>query len=331
MLEQLLIFTRGGLILWTCKELGNALKGSPIDTLIRSCLLEERSADSSYNYEAPGAAYTLKWTFNNDLGLIFVAVYQKILHLLYVDDLLALVKKEFSEIYDPKRMNYYDFDDVFRQLRNEVEARAEELKRSKQVGGRAAAAAPVALAKKQGQAAIGRSDGSNGKQNGNGSSKDGGSDSDSAKEQKENGNPNGHHQNGVKKNVVVNKNKDKENRDSEAFDVNKLLKLRSKGAKKQENVVAKAPAKAEPKKKATKKNRVWDDSPKDTKLDFADPVDERGMEKMEGVAENHGESMMDKEEVFSSDSESEEEEDEVAGKDPKLSDKKKGWFSSMFQ
>ncbi|KAI3875868.1 hypothetical protein MKW92_034656 [Papaver armeniacum] len=321
MLEQLLIFTRGGLILWTCKELGDALKGSPIDTLIRSCLLEERSADSCYHYEAPGAAYTLKWMFNNDLGLIFVAVYQKILHLLYVDDLLSIVKKEFSEIYDPKRTKYYDFDDVFRQLRNEVEARAEELKKSKQVG----RAAPVALGKKQGGTSIVKSDG---KQNGNTSSKDGG-DGDSAKEHKENGNPNGH-QNRVKKNVVVNNN-NKENRDSEAFDVNKLLKLRSKGAKKQESVVTKAPPKAEPKKKATKKNRVWDDSPPETKLDFADPVDERGIEDMEVVTENHGESMMDKEEVFSSDSESEKEEDEVAGKDPKIDEKKKGWFSSMFQ
>lgn len=35
MLEQLLIFTRGGLVLWTCQELGKALKGSPIDALIR--------------------------------------------------------------------------------------------------------------------------------------------------------------------------------------------------------------------------------------------------------------------------------------------------------
>ncbi|PRQ20139.1 putative signal recognition particle receptor, alpha subunit, Longin-like domain-containing protein [Rosa chinensis] len=82
MLEQLLIFTRGGLILWTCKELGNALKGSPIDTLSRSCLLEERSGAAFYDYTAPGAAYTLKWTFHNELGLVFVAVYQKILHLL---------------------------------------------------------------------------------------------------------------------------------------------------------------------------------------------------------------------------------------------------------
>ncbi|THU65995.1 hypothetical protein C4D60_Mb05t09540 [Musa balbisiana] len=133
MLEQLLIFTRGGLILW---ELGNALKGSPIDAVIRSCLLEERSADAAFHFDAPGggAAYTLKWAFDNDLGLVFVAVYQRILHLLYVDDLLAAVRREFSQIYDPKRTSYGDFDEIFRQLQKEAEARAEEMRKSKQAG-----------------------------------------------------------------------------------------------------------------------------------------------------------------------------------------------------
>ncbi|MEI4878412.1 hypothetical protein, partial [Klebsiella pneumoniae] len=61
MLEELLIFTRGGLILWSsCRALGGsaALKGSPIDALIRSCLLEERSADASFSQDT----YALKWT-----------------------------------------------------------------------------------------------------------------------------------------------------------------------------------------------------------------------------------------------------------------------------
>ncbi|KAL2465656.1 signal recognition particle receptor alpha subunit family protein [Abeliophyllum distichum] len=155
MLEQLLIFTRGGLILWTCKEFGNALRGSPIDTLIRSCLLEERSGAASYNYDAPGASYTLKWTFHNELGLVFVALYQRILHLLYVDDLLAMVKKEFSEIYDPKRTTYNEFDDIFQQLKKEAESRAEEMKKSKQVN------KPVNnnLGKKQGKVQNGSMDG----------------------------------------------------------------------------------------------------------------------------------------------------------------------------
>ncbi|XP_015892411.3 uncharacterized protein LOC107426679 [Ziziphus jujuba] len=323
MLEQLLIFTRGGLILWTCKELGNALKGSPIDTLIRSCLLEERSGAASYNYDAPGAAYTLKWTFHNELGLVFVAVYQRILHLLYVDELLSMVKHEFSEIYDPKRTVYVDFDETFRQLRKEAEARAEELKKSRQVG------KPVTNSKKQGQVQKTGVDGGNRKKSDGGLANDDG-DGDSKKGHRlENGLSNGNHvdKEEPKANGTFN---GKENTSSNvgAFDVNKLQKLRTKAGKKTDNIVSKG-SKPEPKKKITKKNRIWDDSPPETKLDFTDPMGENGDNSIEVVAADQGESMMDKEENFSSESESDyEEEVEKAGKPD---NKKKGWFSSMFQ
>ncbi|PON41919.1 Signal recognition particle, SRP54 subunit [Parasponia andersonii] len=320
MLEQLLIFTRGGLILWTCKELGNALKGSPIDTLIRSCLLEERSGAASYNYDAPGAAYTLKWTFHNELGLVFVAVYQRILHLLYVDELLSMVKREFSAIYDPKRTIYNDFDETFRQLRKEAEARAEELKKTKPVG------KPLTNNKKQGQ--VQKSDGGSKKKSDGVSASDGG-EGDGTKGRRLENLSNGNHVDTeeTKANGLFN---GKENTSSNigAFDVNKLQKLRSKGGKKIDTVANKGP-KAEPKKTITKKNRVWDNSPPEAKLDFTDPVGENGDNVVEVVAADQGESMMDKEEDFSSESETEEEEEEV-GKDSKP-DAKKGWFSSMFQ
>ncbi|KAG7979439.1 hypothetical protein I3843_05G131800 [Carya illinoinensis] len=99
MVSVILIFMRGGLVLWTCKELGNALKGSPIDSLIWSCLLEEGFGASSYNYDAAGAAYTLKWTFHSELGL-----------------------REFLEMYDSKQTAY-------------TEDCAEDLKKLKQVVG----------------------------------------------------------------------------------------------------------------------------------------------------------------------------------------------------
>lgn len=321
MLEQLLIFTRGGLILWTCKELGNALKGSPIDTLIRSCLLEERSGSSSYNYDAPGAAYTLKWTFHNELGLVFVAVYQRILHLLYVDELLSMVKREFSEIYDPKRTVYNDFDETFRQLRKEAEARAEELKKSKQV--------PVSNTRKQGQVQKTGVEGGNRKKIEGSLSSDGGDGNGKKGRRSENGLSNGNHVDSVEPKVNGTFN-GKENTSSNvgAFDVNKLQKLRSKGGKKTDTVVSKG-SKEEPKKKLTKKNRVWDDSPPETKLDFTDPVGKDGSNYVEVVAADQGESMMDKEENFSSESESEDEEE--MAKDSKPDSKKKGWFSSMFQ
>lgn len=325
MLEQLLIFTRGGLILWTCKEIGNALKGSPIDTLIRSCLLEERSGDVSFNYDAHGAAYTLKWTFHNDLGLVFVAVYQRILHLLYVDDLLSMVKQSFAEIYDPKRMAYDDFDDTFRQLRKEAEARAEELRKTKQVG------KPLGNVKKQGQVPKSGLEGGNKRISESGGSKKDDGDGNKAKV----GNLTNGHSNG--KSDLTN---GKENTtDNVALDLSKLQKLRSKGVRGRGgirkvdsigNKGSKVTA-AEPAKKATKKNRVWDDAaPKQEKLDFTDSVDENGNnDHVDIVAADQGESMMDKEEIFSSDSESED--DDEPGSDEKPEAKKKGWFSSVFQ
>ncbi|RZC52905.1 hypothetical protein C5167_021316 [Papaver somniferum] len=217
-----------------------------------------------------------------------------------------MVKEKFSKIYDPEKTNYNDFDNVFSQLRKEVEDRAELLKISKQVE----RASPVPLGKKQGKAATGRrSGGKNGKQNGNGSSKDDGEDSDSAKERKENGNPNGHDQKGVQKTDVVNNNS-KENKYTGAIDVDKLLsKCRPKGAKnKPKSDVPKVPPKAEPKKMATKN--------KPTELDCSVSVDETEIENIV-VPVNHGESLMEKEDVVSS--------------DPKLNEENKGWFSSIFQ
>ncbi|KAL6226118.1 PREDICTED: signal recognition particle receptor subunit alpha homolog [Fragaria vesca subsp. vesca] len=327
MLEQLLIFTRGGLILWTCRELGNALKGSPIDTLIRSCLLEERSGAASFDYTASGAAYTLKWTFHNELGLVFVAVYQKILHLLYVDDLLAMVKQSFAEIYDPKRTVYDDFDETFRQLRKEAEARAEELKKSKQVG------KPVSNSRKQGQ--VQKAGFGGDKKSIEGGLANDGGDGNAVKGRKlENGISNGNHVVSKESNVVGTAN-GKENTSSNlgAFDVNKL-KSRSKVGKKTEKTATldSKGSKAEPKKKMTKKNRVWDDSPQESpesKLDFTDTAGENVDNNYEAVAADHGESMMDREEDYSSESEAEEEEE--VGKESKPDSKKKGWFSSMFQ
>ncbi|KAJ8635089.1 hypothetical protein MRB53_009356 [Persea americana] len=85
------------------------------------------------------------------------------------------------------------------------------------------------------------------------------------------------------------------------------------GKKTYTTVVTEAP-KVEPKKKITKKNRVWDDLPAESKLDFIDPVDEKGdvdgNGNVEVVAADHGESMMDKEEIVSSESQDEESEDE---------------------
>jgi hypothetical protein len=64
MLDYFAIFTKGGALLWTWQLA--ALRGNPLDALVRTCLLEERSGEASFSYTPTGASpYTLKWTFHN--------------------------------------------------------------------------------------------------------------------------------------------------------------------------------------------------------------------------------------------------------------------------
>ena len=64
MLDYFAIFTKGGALLWAFQL--TALKGDPLSALVRECLLEDRSAERSYTYNAgAGGGYTLKWSFNN--------------------------------------------------------------------------------------------------------------------------------------------------------------------------------------------------------------------------------------------------------------------------
>lgn len=64
MLDYFCVFTKSGALLWAFQMA--ALKGAPVNALIRTHLLEERSGEASFTYTPPsGAAYTLKWTMHN--------------------------------------------------------------------------------------------------------------------------------------------------------------------------------------------------------------------------------------------------------------------------
>uniref|UniRef100_A0A383V6G1 SRP54-type proteins GTP-binding domain-containing protein n=1 Tax=Tetradesmus obliquus TaxID=3088 RepID=A0A383V6G1_TETOB len=153
MLDYFAIFTKGGALLWTL-QFTTALKHNPLDALnalIRTCLLEERSGDAAFTY-APkvGAQQALKWTFHNGLGLVFVAVYQKTLSLLYVEDLLAAIKDAFLQEYTPGSYSYPQFQDKFAQILRDCETRADKARTLAAQPTRAApaAAAPAAKAGK---------------------------------------------------------------------------------------------------------------------------------------------------------------------------------------
>lgn len=88
MIDKFIIFNKHGVVLWS-KSLGANVHSEPVTRLIHDVLLEEKKGETVFEYEN----YALKWTFANELDLVFVVVYQKLLQLLYLDDLLEAVKQ----------------------------------------------------------------------------------------------------------------------------------------------------------------------------------------------------------------------------------------------
>lgn len=77
MLDFFFVATKGGLVLWS-KAYGPS-QSSPINSLIHDVLIEERSGIQVYYKDN----YAIKWTFVNDLDLVFivsVAFLRSVLH-----------------------------------------------------------------------------------------------------------------------------------------------------------------------------------------------------------------------------------------------------------
>ncbi len=115
-----------------------AVKGDPINALVGH-ILEERGGETQFSY-APGGpetpAYTIKWTLDNKLGLVFAAVYQKSLSLPYsAGALLGRVAKVFaqqcSHFDGDEEWGTCDFDTTFDRLLRGVE----HAKKSEHAGG----------------------------------------------------------------------------------------------------------------------------------------------------------------------------------------------------
>ncbi|KAF9072933.1 signal recognition particle binding protein [Rhodocollybia butyracea] len=102
MLDHCSISHKGGIVLWSRSFTPEASQitssaASPVNSLIREALIESRNTSEKYEKDS----YAVKWTFVNDLELIFVVAYQRILQLTYVDELLATLKSLFLKLYQP--------------------------------------------------------------------------------------------------------------------------------------------------------------------------------------------------------------------------------------
>ena len=82
MIDQFIIFTKTGTVLWN--KTFSEIQGNPINELIQKVLLEDRTAETQTSI----GPYCLKWLFDNNLDLVLVLMYQKILQLSYGDELL---------------------------------------------------------------------------------------------------------------------------------------------------------------------------------------------------------------------------------------------------
>jgi signal recognition particle receptor subunit alpha len=95
MLDLFTVLTSGGIVLF---QKSPSLHSAPIyliDSVISDVFMQGRSSEKEFAKDG----FTVKWTFANELGLIFVAVYQKILELTWVDELLVTVKRAFLKAY----------------------------------------------------------------------------------------------------------------------------------------------------------------------------------------------------------------------------------------
>jgi signal recognition particle receptor subunit alpha len=126
MIDHFAILSRGGAVLWS-RTLSTDFDGqAPVNSLIQKVLLEEKNADNFYRFED----YTLKWSFCNELDLVLVAVYLTMAQLLYLDDFLAAVKKEFSTMFKgeltvlSRRQDFTKFDSRFDKTLAKYEAQS---------------------------------------------------------------------------------------------------------------------------------------------------------------------------------------------------------------
>lgn len=93
MIDEFCIFERGGTVLWRRNFV--ALKGDPLAILVRSVLLEDRLSLPELSFDC----YTLRWLLDNEKGVVFVVIFQRLLPPAYANDLLQMVRKEFTAAY----------------------------------------------------------------------------------------------------------------------------------------------------------------------------------------------------------------------------------------
>lgn len=134
MIDLACVFTTGGVVLFY-KTFCN-LKFDAVDVLIKKVLVQDKGAETQLFLEP----YMVKWKVANDLNLIFAIVYQEIFHLLYIEDLLDLMRNEFRDKIYPQivvERNFYKnvpaFDKEFAEVIKKWELKQQKNQRKEKI------------------------------------------------------------------------------------------------------------------------------------------------------------------------------------------------------
>eukprot|EP00756_Hemistasia_phaeocysticola_P003468 Hpha_TRINITY_DN12262_c0_g1::TRINITY_DN12262_c0_g1_i1::g.17070::m.17070/K13431/SRPR; signal recognition particle receptor subunit alpha len=139
MLEEATVLHRGGLVLWHKSFSGVKVRGNPVNQLIKTVLLADRTYEKTFVHDT----HAMQWLMDNKLDLVFIVVYQHLLTLSYIQELLDAFRssfcRRFSEVLtsrsflaqpvffapdgDASRAFTSDFEALYRR----VEARSEAL------------------------------------------------------------------------------------------------------------------------------------------------------------------------------------------------------------
>ncbi|KAL4905290.1 hypothetical protein BDW74DRAFT_153373 [Aspergillus multicolor] len=132
MLDAFEILSTSGVVLWSKSYA--PIGSHVVNSLINDVFIEEKAQlQNTTNGVSPTfkkEKYTLKWRRSKDFNLIFVAVYQSLLHLGWIDKLLDNISTIFIDLYktqlkgDRARVAEYPFDKYFNQQVRELEDNA---------------------------------------------------------------------------------------------------------------------------------------------------------------------------------------------------------------
>ncbi|OCF45639.1 signal recognition particle receptor subunit alpha [Kwoniella heveanensis CBS 569] len=104
MLDHVSISHQNGLILWS-RSFTPAFASlaqspaSPVNALIKEAFIEGKTRGEEEGFEKDG--YSVRWTMENGLGLVFVVVFPALVPLTYVPELLQRMKQLFISLFQP--------------------------------------------------------------------------------------------------------------------------------------------------------------------------------------------------------------------------------------